>query len=80
MKKIFIRVLHGKVVGFYPSRPAPFMYVAGDEGFMHVEDFAKLKYPSKKDRDVYMAAKGEYEEVEKLSFDVMSREAWAADM
>ena len=56
------------------------MYVAGVEGFVHVEDFAKLKYPSRKDRDVYMAAKGEYEEVEKLSFDVMSREAWAADM
>lgn len=82
MRKILLRVGRDKkVIGFYPESPAPYMTIASDNGLMNVEDFCKLSYPSRRERESYLAAKKEeFIEEEALLFDRMIAGPWADDM
>ena len=82
MRRIILRMGRDKkVVGFYPESPAPYMTIAGDNGLVAVEDFCKLSYPSRREREAYLAArKEEFIEEEFLHFDRMIAGPWADDM
>ena len=82
MRRIILRVRRDKkVVGFYPESPAPYMTIASDNGLMAVEDFCKLSYPSRREREAYLAAKEEkFIEEKTLHFDRMFAGPWADDM